>query len=289
MLDELKKYGTANLLKDLLYSVIGSALVGISLSVFAIPNDIAPGGVSGLATALAHISPIRVSLWNIILNVPLLLFAWRLLGARTIIFTIISTALMSLFIEVGMLIPPYSGDSLLAALCAGVVCGVGIGLLMLRGISTGGTDLLALILRKPFPNIANGNLLMIIDASVVLFAVCVFRDMDVALYSFVTIFSCSKLIDALAQGVDYAKVIYTITDNGKRVSDMVAAQTDRGTTIVPATGGYTGQGKDIVIIVTRRNMLSQTLRAIKAADPKAFTFVTDSTEVHGEGFKIDSI
>ena len=98
-----------------------------------------------------------------------------------------------------------------------------------------------------------------------------------------------EAIRALAQGVDYAKVVYAITSDGERVSKMVVDLTDRGTTIIPATGGYTGDGKEIVVIVTRRNMLAQTLRAVKLADPKAFTYVMNTTEVHGEGFKLDQI
>jgi len=129
---------------------------------------------------------------------------------------------------------------------------------------------------------------MAIDAAVVVFAVFVFRDIEVALYSTVTIFACSKVIDALAQGVDYAKVVYAITSDGQKVSKMVVDLTDRGTTIIPATGGYTGEGREIVVIVTRRRLLAQTLKAVKLADPKAFTFVMNTTEVHGEGFKLDN-
>ena len=282
-------YRKTDLFIDLLFTVIGSALVGSALAVFTIPNDIAPGGVSGLSTALAHISPVRGSIWNIVLNVPLLLFAWKALGTRSLVFTILSTVLLSVFIELsGVFLPAYTGDFVMAAVFGGAICGLGIGLLFMRGISTGGTDLLTLIIKKALPNIPNGTMLMAIDAAVVVFAVCVFRDMDVALYSTVTIFACSKVIDALAQGVDYAKVVYAITFDGQKVSKMVVDLTDRGTTIIPATGGYTGEGREIVVIVTRRRLLAQTLRAVKLADPKAFTFVMNTTEVHGEGFKLDN-
>lgn len=282
-------YRKTDLFIDLLFTVIGSALVGSALAVFTIPNDIAPGGVSGLSTALAHISPVRVSIWNIVLNVPLLLFAWKALGTRSLVFTILSTVLLSVFIELsGVFLPAYTGDFVMAAVFGGAICGLGIGLLFMRGISTGGTDLLTLIIKKALPNIPNGTMLMAIDAAVVVFAVCVFKDLDVALYSTVTIFACSKVIDALAQGVDYAKVVYAITSDGEKVSKMVVDLTDRGTTIIPATGGYTGEDREIVVIVTRRRLLAQTLRAVKLADPKAFTFVMNTTEVHGEGFKLDN-
>jgi uncharacterized membrane-anchored protein YitT (DUF2179 family) len=122
---------------------------------------------------------------------------------------------------------------------------------------------------------------------VVAIAVLIFRDIEVALYSAITIWVSSKVIDALAQGVDYAKVIYIITDHGEEVSRALNRCTDRGTTLLPAQGGYTGGDKTMVVTVTRRGVLAQTLRLIRETDPKAFTFVMDSTEVHGEGFKID--
>ncbi len=284
----MKKLIWKDLALDLLYAVLGSALVGAAVSIFTVPNDIAPGGVSGLATALAYITPIHVSVWNLIMNVPLLLGAWKLLGRHSLIFTLISTALLSLFIELcERLIPGYTNNVLLASVFGGVLSGLGVGILFLRGLSTGGTDLAALMLHKAFPNVPNGTLLLLLDATVVVVAVCIFRDIEVALYSTITIYVSSKVIDALAQGVDYAKVIYVITSEGGKVNAALCEHTDRGTTVIPAFGGYTNNNKQIIITVTRRNVLSQTLRVIKQADPRAFTFVTDSTEVHGEGFKLD--
>ncbi len=279
-----------NFLIDVVFTIIGSALVGAALSVFVEPNDIAPGGVSGLAIALAYITPIRVSIWTLALNIPLLLCAWRILGKRSLIFTLISTVLLSVFIDLSAaFLPAYTNNPLLAACCGGVVTGLGIGMLFLRGISTGGTDLLALLLKRVFPNIPSGTLLMMIDAAVVAIAVLIFRDIEVALYSAITIFITSKIVDAMAQGVDYAKVIYVVTDRGDKVTEVLNTYTDRGCTIIPAIGGYTKDNKQVVITVTRRNVLSQTLRLIKQTDPAAFTFVMDSTEVHGEGFKLDDL
>ena len=210
-------------LPDIFFTVIGSALVGISLPMFTIPNDIAPGGVSGLATALAHITPWHVSVWTLLLNVPLLIGAWNLLGKRSLVFTVISTLLVSAFIELGArFLPEYRNDVLMAAFYGGILGGAGIGMLFARGISTGGTDLLALMLKKYIPNISSGTLLMAVDLSVVVFAVCVFRNIDVALYSAVTIFVMSRVIDALTQGVDYAKVVYVVTARGREVADALA-------------------------------------------------------------------
>ena len=280
--------GWKGFLLDIVFVLLGSALVALSVAVFTVPNDIAPGGVSGLATALAYISPVSVGVWALVLNVPLMLAAWRLLGARPLLMTLLATVLLSVFIDLfGALLPGYTNNELLAAVAGGVLAGLGVGLLFLRGISTGGTDLAALLLKKPFPNVPNGIMLLLIDASVVAVAVLIFRDIEVALYSTIAIYLSSKVIDALAQGVDYAKVVYIITEKGEAISRVLNERTDRGTTLVAARGGYTGKDKEMVITVTRRNVLAQTLRLIKQTDPAAFTFVTDSTEVHGEGFKIE--
>lgn len=285
----LKNYPLKELLLDLLFTVFGTALVGVPLAIFTVPNDIAPGGVSGLATALAFLFPkISVGRWTLILNLPLLLGAWKLLGKRTLIYTLISVPLMSFFIDfTSSLHFAYTNDMLIASVFGGAISGLGLGLLFLRGITTGGTDLAALMVRRVLPNVPSGTLLLMIDASVVAFAVVVFKDIDVAIYSSIAIFVSSKMIDAITQGVDYAKVIYTVTERGDAVTELLNTRTDRGTTVIPALGGYTKENKQIIVTVTRRRVLAQTLRLIKEADPGAFTFVTDSTEVHGEGFRAD--
>ena len=280
--------GVKGLLLDLLVVLVGSAIVGLPLAVFTIPNDIAPGGVSGLATALAYLTPVTVGVWTLALNVPLMLAAGRMLGLRSISMTLLTTLLLSFFIDwFSAVLPPYTNNPLLAAVAGGAISGLGMGMLFLRGITTGGTDLAALLLKKALPNVPTGTMLLMVDGLVVAFAVLVFRDIEVALYSAIAIVVCSRVIDALAEGVDYAKVIYIITARGEEVSRVLNERTERGTTIIPAQGGWTGQDKQMVITVTRRNMVAQTLQLIKQTDPDAFSYVTDSTEVHGEGFKAE--
>ena len=288
MQNSKKTLSARTVVSDLVFCVIGSALVGMALSVFTVPNNIAPGGVSGLATALAHVTGIHVSVLTLALNVPILLAAWRSMGKRTFFYTLICTGLLSLFIELAeRCLPQYTGNVLIAAVYGGVLCGLGMGLLFLRDITTGGTDLLALLLKKIFPNVPSGAMLMCVDIAVVLIAVAIFRDIEVALTSAITIYATSKVIDTLAQGVEYAKVIYVITDKGAELSAVLNENTARGNTLIKAVGGYTGTEKQLLITVTRRNVLSQTLHLIKQVDPAAFTFVTKSTEVHGEGFRVD--
>lgn len=266
--------------------VLGTALLAAGLTIFTIPNDIAPGGVSGLSTALASITPVTVGLWTLILNVPLLAFAWWKLGFRPLLKTTVSTLLLSLLIELfTRALPAYTNNVLLASVLGGVLCGAGMGIIFVRGATTGGTDLISLLLNRVLPNISVGSLLLIVDAAVVVFAVFVFRNIEVALYSIVTIFVTSRTIDAIMQGVDHAKVIYVVTERGDTILETLAEELGRGVTVLEGYGGYTRRDKNVLVLVVRRNAFAQTLKAVKQIDKQAFLFVTDATEVHGEGFK----
>lgn len=271
---------------DIVAFVFGTALVAAGLVLFTIPNDIAPGGVSGLATALASIAPVSVGVWTLLLNIPLIVLAWWKLGFRPLTKTIITTLMLSGFIELfSHILPPYTNNILLASVLGGVLCGIGMGVIFVRGATTGGTDLISLLLNRVFPNSSVGSLLLIVDATVVVFAVFVFRNIEVALYSIVTIFVTSRTIDAIMQGVDHAKVIYIVTERGDDILALLAEDLGRGVTVLQGRGGYTKRDKHVLMLVVRRNSFAQTLKSIKQIDKQAFIFVTDATEVHGEGFK----
>lgn len=265
----------------------GTSLVAFGLVMFTIPNDIAPGGVSGLATALSHVTGVlTVGAWSLLLNVPLMAVAWWKLGFRPLCRTLIATVLLSLLIDLFTLfVPAYTNNPLLSACFGGASMGVGLGLLFIRGISTGGTDLLSMLLNRVFPNLSLSTLLLCIDALVVVFAVIVFGNIEVALYSFVTIFVTTKAIDGIMQGLDYAKVIHVVTEHGDALLKTLTDELGRGVTALPARGGYTGRDKQLLMIVTHRGEFAQTLGIIKRIDPSAFLIVTNATEVHGEGFK----
>ncbi len=271
---------------DAVAIIVGCFLVALGLVLFTIPNDIAPGGVSGLATALAHISPISVGVWALLLNIPILLIGWWKLGIRPLIGTVAATLLLSVAIDaLTPLIPPYVNNPLLSAVLGGVLSGTGMAIIFIRGASTGGTDLISLLLHRAFPNISVGMLLLIVDACVVILAVLVFRDIEVALYSIVTIYVTTRTVDTIMQGVDHAKIIYVVTENGESVRSILADELALGVTALSARGGYTHRDKQVFLVVVRRNLFAQALAAVKRADPSAFIFVSNAGEVHGEGFK----
>lgn len=189
--------GSKSLLPELPAVIFGSMAVAAGLVMFTIPNNIAPGGVSGLATALAHVSPISVSLWSLLLNVPLLILALWKLGKRQLIMTCTATAMLSVFIELFAFLPVYKESRFIAALYGGALMGLGLGVLFRRGLSTGGTDLLALLTKELLPGIALGTLVLYIDAAVLLFALIIFKDPTAALYSLLTIYVMARFVDRL--------------------------------------------------------------------------------------------
>lgn len=271
---------------DIILFLLGSAMIAAGLVLFTIPNDIAPGGVSGLATALSYFTPVSVGLWTLLLNIPLIALAWWKLGFRPLAKTILATLMLSAFIELFLrILPPYSNNILLASVLGGVLCGIGMGIIFVRGATTGGTDLISLLLNRAFPNLSVGSLLLMVDTIVVVFAVFVFRNIEVALYSIVTIFATTRTIDAIMQGVDHAKVIYIVTERADDILALMADELGRGVTVLQGRGGYTRRDKHVLMLVVRRNSFAQTLKAVKQIDKQAFIFVTDATEVHGEGFK----
>lgn len=274
------------LLLDSLAILFGCSSLAVGLDVFVVPNQIAPGGVSGLAVVIASLIPLRIGVLSLLLNLPLLIVALWVMGLRSLIKTLSATVVLTVAIDgLALVLPAYTNNVLLAAVLGGVLTGIGVGVLFLRGISTGGTDLLSLLLLRPFPNLPVGKLLLFIDASVVLVAVLVFQDIEVAMYSIVTLFVCAKVIDGLMEGMNYAKVIYIITDKEEDMRIALNTRAQRGVTALPARGGYTGQKKSVIMSVTRRNVMAQTIRVIKETDPAAFLFVVNAAEVHGQGFK----
>lgn len=277
---------TADVLTDVLSIILGCVIMALGMVIFTIPNNLAPGGVSGLATAIAHILPLNVGLLALIFNVPILIVSLVMFGWRSVVRTILATVVFSVSVDV--LTPvmfTYTNNVLLASVVGGVLIGAGVGILFVRNITTGGTDLITMILRKPFPQLQAGSLMIVIDSVVVLIAVFIFRDIEVALYSAITIFIAGKVIDAIMQGVDYAKIILVITNRPEEILRELTVNLGRGVTQMPARGGYTRKDKSMLLTVARRSEISITLKAVKKIDPESFVILYNATEVHGEGFK----
>lgn len=273
-------------LLDVAYTVVSCAITALGITMFTLPNRIAPGGTSGLATIFVELTPISMGAWNLIINAPLMLIAFRQLGFKRLTKTIMGISLLSVFLDFfGKYFPVYKDDLLIAALFGGVLLGAGSGILFLRGGSTGGVDLLAVLLLRIMPNIPLGTIIMSCNMIIVVAATLVFHNLNVAIYSCITLFISGRVVDVITQGVDFAKVIYIITTKGDDVSAALITEEGRGVTQIQATGGYTKEQKQVLMTVVKKNRVAQLLRLVKEVDPSSFTYVVNSTEVRGNGFK----
>ncbi|MCF0146740.1 MAG: YitT family protein [Eubacterium sp.] len=280
-----KKMSAKTLIKDLAVMAAGCLITAAGLTMFTIPNHIAPGGTSGLATAIAVVVPLSVGLLTWLLNIPILLASVRFLGPFVTVKTLIASTLLSLFMELlPKVLPEFTGNKLMAAVLGGILIGAGIGICFLRGISMGGTDQASILLKKAFPNVSSGYLLIICDGIVVVIAGLVFRDLEVFLYSIITVAVASKAIDVIMDGMNHARVFYIVTEKGQEIADELNKCMENGVTLIPALGTYSGKKKEVLMTVVHPNTTIQTLEIVKKLDEEAFTFMSAATEVHGKGF-----
>lgn len=279
---------------DAVSIIFGCMIMAFGMVMFTIPNNIAPGGLSGLATALSYLISetvgvsIGVGILTFAMQVPIIIIAMKVFGLKALITTVITAVAYSGSIELVSLIPnlyTHTDNLLLAAVMGGAAIGLGVAILFMRGLATGGTDTVSMVLRVKFPRIRAGSLMMTVDAVVVLVAVIIFGDIEVALYSGISIFVMGKVIDAVMQGFDYARVFFIITDRAEAILHALAEEMGRGVTEIRVRGGYTHEDKKMLMTVARKGEVSLTLKLIKRVDPGAFLIMFNATEVIGKGFK----
>lgn len=296
---KLKKIWTGSV--EYLYIVAGCLVTALAFDVFLLPYKIAPGGVTGIATVLFYLtsSKIPVGMLILILNVPLFLAGMKWIGKRFFVKTLFSTILLSVFIDI---IDPFSqrfvenflgnmsadasnANLMLYCIFGGVMMGIGLGIVFRAGATTGGTDLGAQIVHHFFPHFTMGKILLVIDGMVVVFAAIAFKSFLLGLYAIVTIYLSSKVIDAILEGVDYAKAVFIISNHSDIISNGIMTEIDRGVTGLSGTGMYTGTAKQVLLCVLDRTQIPKLKYLVKKLDPEAFVIMTDVREVLGEGFK----
>lgn len=273
---------------DYLFILLGTFFYTASVYVFTAPNNIAPGGVTGLATALHYLFPaLKIGTTVTLINIPLLVAGYRFLGKRFIFKTLVSTVLFSVLHDYvfELFMPAYTGDKLLASLFGGVLSGLGLALVFIKGGSTGGTDITNRIIQKKLPYISLGKIVLASDAVVILFASAVFGEIESAMYAAVAMFMASKVMDGVLYGADIGKMVMIVTSKPERMCEEVNTKINRGTTVISAKGGYTGQDKYVIMCAVKTNQFYKLKRLIYSVDDNAFMMVTNSTEVVGKGFK----
>ena len=264
---------------------LGAVIYALAFDWFVAPNQIAMGGVTGLAQIVNALVPVLpVGVLSILVNVPLFLAAWRLLGGRLLVSSLYAMAVSSLAIDVIAWMhtfPPM--DPILATLYGGAGMGVGLGLVFSQGATTGGTDIIGKLLKLKFPWLPIGKLVMIPDMVVVILAAVVFGTVNAALYGLIQMYLLSKVMDMILYGWDTSRVAYIITD---RWEETVQGLLDmnRGVTLLQGKGAYTGAEKQVLLVAFRQREIVPIKRMLREIDPKAFFIVCDAHEILGEGF-----
>lgn len=264
---------------------LGAVIYALAFDWFVAPNQIAMGGVTGLAQIVNALVPVLpVGVLSILVNVPLFLAGWRLLGVRLLVSSLYAMAVSSLAIDVIAWMhtfPPM--DPILATLYGGAGMGVGLGLVFSQGATTGGTDIIGKLLKLKFPWLPIGKLVMIPDMVVVILAAVVFGTVNAALYGLIQMYLLSKVMDMILYGWDTSRVAYIITD---RWEETVQGLLDmnRGVTLLQGKGAYTGAEKQVLLVAFRQREIVPIKRMLREIDPKAFFIVCDAHEILGEGF-----
>ncbi len=271
-------------LVDLIGILIGTLILAAGLNMFMVPNMLVPGGVSGLGVFLYHLVGMPVGLTVILLNIPLFVAGYMILGRKIIVQSLLGTFLFSVAIDAtAPFLPQATDDLLLASVYGGVITGVGVGMVFRFRSSTGGTSLLSLILAKT-SGISPGQAMFCGDIVVLALALFIFSS-EAAMYSAVALFVSIKVVDAIQEGLGLAKQAIIITRSGAKVNERLLTELGRGVTRIEGHGGYTGEGREVLLCVVTRQQVSRLKWIIYEVDPSAFVIIGNATEVHGEGFK----
>ncbi len=272
---------------DYIVIAIGATIFSLGIVMFSAPNNIAPGGVSGIGTMLNHLFNIPIGSVIIAVNIPLFIFSFKKFGKKFFYKSLYATFLTSTLIDVlpFVLEKHYIYSPLLASIFGGVAIGVGVGIIFLRGGTTGGADILAKLIKLKHPHLSLGTLVFIIDAVIIVSTLFVYRSIEALLYSTILFFVTSRAVDAIIFGAARSKMLLIITSSPKEISKKIMDEIGHGVTLIPASGGYTDNTKTIILSVVRPNEVAEINKFVKEIDRSAFTVITESNEVLGHGFQ----
>ena len=273
------------ILLDLILIVSGSAVFSVSVNMFSSPNNILQGGLTGVGIVANYLFSLPIGTVMLILNIPLFALAMRYLKLGFVIRTVIGTLIFTSLIDLGAyVIPPYKGDMLLGCIFCGVLSGVGLALVFLTGATTGGTDIIAMLIRKKKPDVSMGNIMLIADLLIILMSFAVYGEIESMMYAVIVIFISAKAIDFVLYGREHTKLLFIITSQKEAVLSAILLEIGRGASVLPVTGGYTGKDKHLILCAAKKMQIREILHLTAAIDPEAFTVICDAGQVIGKGF-----
>lgn len=275
---------TSKKIKEILGTIIGSAIMAIGVSLFLLPNQLSTGGFSGLATISYYLFNIPIGVANLILNLPLFIIALYKLGIKFIGKSIVGTISLSVFMDIFDKFPPLTQDRFLACIYGGIIVGLGTAIILKMGASTGGTDLISNVVKAYKPTVKMGNVIIWIDAVIVAISTVVFKKVEIGLYSAIAIYLLGKVLDIVFEGINFTKLIFIVSDKSEEISNRIQ-ELERGVTGIYGKGMYTQNEKIVLICACPRRDVGKVRSIAKEIDENSFIIISNAREVYGEGFK----
>lgn len=275
-----------NFLLDFGFYIIGSIIYSLGVIGFLSSNEISPGGVTGIATLLNHLFSLPIGTMVFVINIPLLTLGLLKFGKGFILKTAIATVCASVSLDIfENLLPKFSVDLILASVFGGSLMGLGISLVMLKGSTTGGVDVVAKLINSRYPHFSVGRIMLIIDALVVTFSAFIYKNAQSALYSIVALYASAKIMDLMLYGADKGKIVYIISGKTQDIVSDILTVVKRGVTIIDVTGGFNGEKRKMIMCTVRRNEVHAVYKYARKWDENAFIVVAEAGEILGAGFK----
>lgn len=278
-----KKLGVSAL--DILLTIIGTFLFAVAINCFTAPNYIAPGGVSGIAIIINKLTGFKIGTINTFINIPLMILGFWFLGRRFMLKTIVSLIAFPIFVDYLLAdVPVYTGNKLVASIFGGALLGVALGIILSRGSSSGGMDIISKLISNRFPHVKFGRIVFATDFIVVGASAIAFKSVEPALYALISLYISSVALDAVLYGFNVCKCMYIISEKSEEISQRIISEMDRGATILESHGAYTKKRRPTVMVAVRQNEYYKLKRIINSTDPQAFMIVTSANEIFGDGF-----
>ena len=265
--------------------LLGAGIMALSLVLFLIPARIAPGGVSGLATVFGYFTNMPVGLMIFLINIPIFIWGVFEFDKTFLLGSVMGTFALSVFTEVfGIFVSPITDNEILQSVFGGAFLGLGIAVVLMSGATTGGTDIVAKILKKRFPYFSIGVFILIIDAVVIILATALTKRWETMLYSGLALYISTKVIDGLLDGLNFAKMVLIVSDFPGEISKEISEKMGRGATTLLGFSEYTQRDKKVVMCVVRKTEVFKLKEIVKGIDRNSFVIVADAREVLGKGF-----
>lgn len=270
---------------EIIETIVGAIIMAIATSLILLPNQLSSGGFAGIATIFYYFLNIPMGTTILSINIPLFIFAAYKLGKGFVIRSFIGTVTFSFSIDILDKLQPLTQDRFLACIYGGIIIGLGTAIILKANSSTGGSDLISMLVKKYNPNIRTGNVIIIVDVIIVGLNVLLFKEIEIGLYSAIAIYLMGKIIDIIFEGIYFTKLLIIISKRNEEIAEVIGEKIGRGTTGLYGKGMYKNEQKLVLLCAASRGDVVRVKQTAKKIDPESFIIIANAREVVGLGFK----